>query len=54
MATEQSFVDYVCEQAGLPRALAYKKMFGEYALYLDDKVVALVDHTSRMVGDLLQ
>jgi len=41
MPTEASFVEYVCEQAALPRALSYRRMFGEYALYLDGKVVAL-------------
>jgi TfoX/Sxy family transcriptional regulator of competence genes len=42
MSSDQSFVDYVCEQAALGNALTYRKMFGEYALYLGDKVVALV------------
>lgn len=42
MATDQSFVDYICEQAGLGPHLSYRKMFGEYALYLDEKVVAFV------------
>ena len=42
MASDQSFVDYVCEQAGLPRRLTFRKMFGEYALYVDAKVIALV------------
>jgi TfoX/Sxy family transcriptional regulator of competence genes len=42
MASDQSFVEYVCEQAGLGSALSYKKMFGEFALYLEGKVVALV------------
>ncbi len=42
MASSQDFVDYVCEQARLPGRLSFKKMFGEYALYVDGKVVALV------------
>jgi TfoX/Sxy family transcriptional regulator of competence genes len=42
MSSDQSFVDYVCEQAALGKALTYRKMFGEYALYLGEKVVALV------------
>jgi TfoX/Sxy family transcriptional regulator of competence genes len=41
MATDASFVEYVCDQARLP-GLTHRKMFGEYALYLDGKVVALV------------
>lgn len=42
MASDVDFVAYVCEQAGLGDALSYRKMFGEYALYLDGRVVALV------------
>lgn len=42
MASDADFVGYVCEQAGLGDALSYRKMFGEYALYLDGRVVALV------------
>lgn len=42
MASDLGFVEYVCDQAGLPGRLAFRKMFGEYALYLDGKVVALV------------
>ena len=40
MATDQSFVDYIQSQSGLGNELSYKKMFGEYALYLQGKVVA--------------
>ncbi|KAF1710023.1 TfoX domain-containing protein [Pseudoxanthomonas kalamensis DSM 18571] len=40
MATDRDFVDYVHEQTGLGERLTYKRMFGEYALYLDGKVVA--------------
>ena len=42
MASDQGTVDYLCEQAGLGGRLSHRKMFGEYALYLDGKVVALV------------
>lgn len=35
-------MEYVCNQIALPRELAFKKMFGEYALYLNGQVVALV------------
>ncbi len=40
MATEQGFVEYIQAQSGLGDELSYKKMFGEYALYLQGKVVA--------------
>lgn len=42
MATSQSTIDFILDQLSeLPRVRA-KKMFGEYALYCDEKVVALV------------
>jgi TfoX/Sxy family transcriptional regulator of competence genes len=42
MASDQGTVDHLCAQAGLGARLSSRKMFGEYALYLDGKVVALV------------
>ena len=42
MASDQKFVDYVCEQLrGVPR-VSHRKMFGEYGIYVGDKIVALV------------
>ncbi|MFT4249585.1 MAG: TfoX/Sxy family protein [Pseudomonas sp.] len=41
MATDRSFIEYVCEQAGLSAALTYRKMFGEYGLYCDRTFVAV-------------
>lgn len=49
MATDAHFLDHVTELAGLGARLSYKKMFGEYALYLDDKVVAFVCDNSLFV-----
>lgn len=40
MATEVSFVEYILETIRLGSRLTYRKLFGEYALYLDEKVVA--------------
>jgi len=42
MASDADYVAYVCEQAGLGAELTHRKMFGEYALYLHERVVALV------------
>ena len=42
MASNQDFVDYVCEQANLAQRLTFKKMFGEYAVYVDLKVVGFI------------
>ncbi|HUH89985.1 MAG TPA: TfoX/Sxy family protein [Lysobacter sp.] len=49
MATDADFVDYIAEQAGLGERLTRKKMFGEYALYLDGKVVAFVCDNSLFI-----
>lgn len=49
MATDKDFVDYVAEQIGLGSRLSYRKMFGEYALYLDAKVVAFVCDNSLFI-----
>jgi TfoX/Sxy family transcriptional regulator of competence genes len=42
MASNQAFVDYVCEQADLAGRITTKRMFGEYEIYVDGKVVAFV------------
>jgi len=42
MASDQSYVDYVCEQIAAAGVISHRKMFGEYAIYCDKKVVALV------------
>ena len=64
MATEPSFIDYIAEQVGLGNRLTSKKMFGEYAVYLDGKVVAFAcdnslflkpsDAAARLAPDLPQ
>ncbi len=42
MASDLSFVEYVCDQISGAGQVSFKKMFGEYAIYCDGKVVALV------------
>ena len=42
MASDETFVEFVVDQMGDAGRIASRKMFGEYALYCDDKVVALV------------
>jgi TfoX/Sxy family transcriptional regulator of competence genes len=49
MATELSFVEYVREVVALGERLTFKKMFGEYALYLDGKVVAFACDNSLFI-----
>ena len=49
MATDQHFVDYIAEQAQLGESLTFRKMFGEYGVYLDDKVIAFVCDNSLFI-----
>ncbi len=42
MASSLSFVEYACGQMAKAGVVTFRKMFGEYAVYLDGKVVALV------------
>ena len=49
MATDRIFIDYVAEQLGLGARLTHKKMFGEYSLYVDEKVVAFACDDSLFI-----
>lgn len=42
MASDQGFVEFVCDQLRGVGPVSYRKMFGEYAIYVGRKVVALV------------
>jgi TfoX/Sxy family transcriptional regulator of competence genes len=42
MASELSFVEYVVDQLSPDCGATYRKMFGEFAVYSDGKVVALI------------
>lgn len=49
MATDKDFVAYIAEQAQLGPSLTFKKMFGEYGVYLDGKIIAFVCDNSLFV-----
>lgn len=42
MATSEEFIVFVCEQIKGGYAVRYRKMFGEYMVYVNDKPVLLV------------
>lgn len=42
MATTQEYIEYVCEQISGVGDIRYRKMFGEYMVYLNDKPVVIV------------
>lgn len=42
MATATEYVEYVCEQIKGVGEIRYRKMFGEFLIYLNDKPVIMV------------
>ena len=42
MATDIEFVEYVCEQIEGSGGVRYRKMFGEYMVYVNNKPIFLV------------
>ena len=42
MATTVGFIEYVCDQIEGVGTVRYKKMFGEYMVYVNDKPILLV------------
>ncbi len=42
MSSDKSFVEFVVEQIEQAGVITYRKMFGEYGLYCDGKIVALI------------
>ena len=49
MATSADFINYVEEQVALGARLTHRKMFGEYALYVDGKVIAFACDNSLFI-----
>jgi TfoX/Sxy family transcriptional regulator of competence genes len=42
MATSKEFIEFVCEQIAGVGFVRYRKMFGEYMVYVNDKPIFLV------------
>ncbi len=61
MATSLGYIEFVCEQIAGVGDVRYKKMFGEYMIYVNDKPLLLVcedtvfvkinDTTKAILGD---
>lgn len=49
MATSQDFIQYVCDKINFDGKITYKKMFGEYMVYANEKPVLLVCDNSVFV-----
>ena len=57
MASTQEFVDFACEQIKGTGEITYKKMFGEYMIYVNSKpVLLLCDNTVyvKMLDEIKQ
>ncbi len=42
MASDLNFVEYVCEQINGAGEITYKKMFGEYGIYCNGKIIGVI------------
>ena len=52
MATTHDFIEFVCEQIKGVGDLTYKKMFGEYMVYVNQKPVILICNNTAYVKKL--
>lgn len=52
MATTNEYIEYVCEQINGMGDIRYKKMFGEFMVYLNDKPVIIVCNNIPFVKKL--
>lgn len=42
MSSTLDYVEYVCDQIGGAGEISYKKMFGEYGVYCNDKFIGVI------------
>lgn len=52
MATSLDFINYVCDQISGIGDTRYKKMFGEFMVYINDKPVIIVCNNTAFVKKL--
>ncbi len=52
MATTQEYIEYVCEQIEGFENVRYRKMFGEYMIYVNEKPILLVCDNTVFVKKL--
>lgn len=52
MATTNEYIEYVCEQINGVGEIRYKKMFGEFMVYVNDKPVIIVCDNNVFVKKL--
>ncbi len=49
MSTSKEYIEFVCEQLDGIEGVAYRKMFGEYLVYIQEKPILLVCDNCVMV-----
>lgn len=54
MATSQDYIEFVCDQIRGTGDIRYKKMFGEYMVYINDKPILLVCDSTVFVKQLAE
>ena len=54
MATTSDYIEYVCEQIASVGEVRYKKMFGEYMVYVNNKPVIIVCNNTAYVKELAE
>ena len=52
MATSKEYIEFVCEQLQGINGVTYKKMFGEYMVYVQGKPLLLVCDNTVMIKKL--
>lgn len=54
MGTSSEYIEFVCEQVKDTGEIRYKKMFGEYMVYVNDKPILLVCDNTVYVKKLAE
>ena len=52
MATSIDFIEYICEQLNGVGTVRYRKMFGEYLVYVNDKPILTVCNNTAYIKKL--
>lgn len=52
MSTNLDFVEFICEQIEGTGVIRYRKMFGEYMVYVNDKPILLVCDNTVFIKEL--
>lgn len=49
MASDKGLIEYIAEQMSEAGDIRYRKMFGEYGIYCDDKMIAIVSDNQLFI-----